>query len=213
MANRSVLSNIKLSKAYKFRTHEFPVDFDLYRFCRIGSGDSTISHEVFTALLDELSRPENPPVLFTLDSLNFMMRESEYRDPEYNIIHSHDLALLRYFIEYLNGTRKFARGLIIGATSAAGAPRTDALEYALKGWKLPAYSKLDTRIAPSIAGAEVVTIGAMEKEEAKSLLEYCRESGLLREPSRLDEEKVAQRYTLSSGLPKELVAGCVRLTA
>ncbi|KAA8893525.1 mitochondrial ribosomal death-associated protein 3-domain-containing protein [Sphaerosporella brunnea] len=212
-ANRGVLKNLTLSKAYKLRNHDFPADFDLLHFCKVGSDDSAVSHEVFTVLLEELSQQGRLPVLFTLDSLNFMMRESEYRDPDFNIIHAHDLALPRYFIEYLNGTRKFAKGLVIGATSAAGAPRTDALEYALNGWKLPVYSNLDERIAPSIKGAEVIKVGAMEKNEAKSLLEYCRESGLLREPTRLDEEKVAQRYTLSSGLPKELVAGCVRLTA
>jgi len=138
---------------------------------------------------------------------------SEYRDPDFKIIHAHDLTLPNTFLSFLSGKRSFPRGLIIGATSASGAPRTPALGYALAGYELPNWSKLDKRIAPSIEGAEVWKLGPMEKAEAKCLLEYCRGSGLLRVPEPLDDEQVAQRLAVSSGLPKELVASCVRVRA
>ncbi|KAI5847524.1 mitochondrial ribosomal death-associated protein 3-domain-containing protein [Tricharina praecox] len=212
-ANHAVLARMKLSKDHTLNRIDFPAATDLAQFCQRGSRDATISHEVFTTLLEELCHAGRPPVLFAVDSLNFMMQNSDYHDQDYNIIHAHDLAIPRHFCDFLNGTRAFPRGLVIGATSLAGAPRTDAFEYALRGWKLPAYSKLDTRIAPSIAGAEVMEIGAMAEEEAKSLLEYCRVSGLLKEGRPLSDEQVAQRVAVSSGLAKELVAGCVRMLA
>lgn len=212
-ANRDVLSRLTLFQSHTLNRIESAAGTDLAQFCQRGARDATISHEVFSMLLAELSQPDRPPVLFAVDCLNFLMQNSDYRDPDFNLIHAHDLAIPRQFLDFLNGTRAFPQGLIIGATSAAGAPRTDAFEYAIRGWKLPAYSKLDTRIAPSIAGAEVVRVGAMAEEEAKSLLEYCRVSGLLREGSPLDDEQVAQRVATSSGLPKELVAGCVRMLA
>jgi len=212
-ANHAVLARLTLSKEHTLNRVEFPAETDLAQFCQHGAGDPTLSHEVFTTLLEELSLSGRPPVLFAVDSLNFLMQNSDYRDADYNIIHAHDLAIPKQFLDFLNGTRAFPRGLVIGATSAAGAPRTDAFEYALRGWKLPAYSKLDTRIVSSISGAEIMQIGAMAGEEAKSLLEYCRVSGLLRDGRPLSDEQVAQRVAVSSGLAKELVAGCVRTLA
>ncbi|KAF8545158.1 mitochondrial ribosomal death-associated protein 3-domain-containing protein [Trichophaea hybrida] len=211
--NRGVLSQLTLSRAYKFGRHEIPETMDMKRFVEIGSRDSSTSHEVFMALLSELELPDRPPVLFTLDTLNEIMMSTEYRDPDFKIIHAHDLALPNTFLSFLSGKRSFPRGLIIGATSASGAPRTPALRYALAGYELPNFSKLDKRVAPSVEGAEVWKLGPMERTEAKALLEYCRESGLLRVPEPLDDEQVAQRITVSSGLAKELVASCVRIRA
>ncbi len=65
-------------------------------------------------------------------------------------------------------------------------------------------------MAPSINSAEVMSVGPVQKEEARALLEYYRRSGLLREV--LDEEELTQRMAVSAGLVKELLASCVRLT-
>ena len=212
IANSTVFKSLELSSAVKLGRVDFPTGTTLHRLCIAGAKDSTISHEVFTTLLAQLQLPTAPPVLFALDNLNQVSLPSAYRDPNFNVIHAHDLALPVAFLGFLNGSREFARGALILAATSSAAPRTEALEYALKKKALPPYSKLDPRIAGSIEGAGILKVGALEKEEAKGLLEYCRNSGLLREPS-LNEEQIAQKYALSSGIAKEIVAGCVRLRA
>ncbi|KAI5810802.1 mitochondrial ribosomal death-associated protein 3-domain-containing protein [Pyronema omphalodes] len=212
-ANRPILQLMTTDKSYKFGKIEIEAGAPLTNLTGIGSKDSTVSHECFMALLEQLERPESPPVLFTFDVLNEVMQFSEYRDPDFKLIHAHDLAIPNVFLAYLSGKRKFPKGLIMGATSASGAPRCEALELALVGEPLPNFSKLDQRVAPSLKGSERLPLGAMDITEARSLLEYCRSSGLLRSQVELSDEKVVQAYALSSGLPKELVAGCVRLRA
>lgn len=213
-ANIEVLKSQKLSQAYKFGNREFdPKDSSLDKLVAAGASDAKISPDVLSALLTELEAdlPGRQPVLFTLDGLERIMLPTAYRDQDFNIIHAHDLAIPNAFLSYLNGTRSFRRGLVMGATSASGAPRTEALEYAIMGKKLPNYSKLDPRVAASMEGAEVMVLGSMHKDEVKSLLEYCVDSGLLKDPTALQDEQLAQRYTLCSGLPKEVVASCVRI--
>ena len=192
--------------------HAFPARARMGDLVEAGSKDAAIAHEALTALL-AASELRGPPVLFVLDGLNELMLPSAYRDTGFRLVHAHDLALAHTFLAFLSGRRRFARGLVLAATSGSGARRTEALDYALSGRALPNYSKLDPRVAPSIAGADIWTVAAMKKAEARGLLEYCRDSGLLREPGPLSDEQIAQRLALSSGLPKELVAGCVRLRA
>jgi small subunit ribosomal protein S29 len=211
-ANSSVLETLTLSRDHRLSGLEFNANRPLSTLIDAGARDSSIAYDVFRTLLDELSTPaiNRPPVLFALDNLNHISLTSAYCDADFNPIHAHDLAIPRIFLSFLNGSRKFERGLVVAATSSQS-PRTDALAYALCNEPLPDYSKLDTKVAPSVAGAKVVKLGAMQMDEASSLLEYCKNSGLLNET--LDQETVAQRFALSSGVAGEIVKGCVRIRA
>ena len=211
-ANRKALASMTIGEACTLGLHTFPAKAKMSDLVETGSKDASIAHEVLATLL-AASELRGPPVLFALDGLNELMLPSAYRDADFKFVHAHDLALVRTFLAFLGSRRRFARGLVLAATSASGARRTEALDYALSGRALPNYSKLDPRVAPSIAGADIWRVAAMRKAEARGLLDYCRDSGLLRDPEPLSDEQVAQRLALSSGLPKELVAGCVRLRA
>jgi small subunit ribosomal protein S29 len=214
-ANGEVLANITLAKARKIGRDEFPEGAPLSQLIEAGNRDSNASNEVFLSFLDELTITEGrttalPPVLFALDNFGQISLPTKYRDPDYKRIHAHELAIPNAFISFLNGTRKFQRGFAIAATSSTS-PRAEALGFALRGEPLPDYSKLDTRVHGTVQGAEVLRVGEMQKEEARGLLDYCRRTGLLR--GDVDDEVLAQRYALSSGIAREIVKGCVRVSA
>ena len=132
---------------------------------------------------------------------------SAYRDTEHRPIHAHDLALPRYFLDYLSGHRTFWRGLTLAATTAR-APATPALAFALAHEPLPPYMKLDPRISPSIAGAPVMNVSPLTKPQARALMTYYLHSGLYNEDV---DRTLAEKWVLSSGIPKELLRVCLRI--
>ncbi|PUU81758.1 hypothetical protein B9Z19DRAFT_1121761 [Tuber borchii] len=121
---------------------------------------------------NELIKIYQPPVLFTLDNLNQISIPSKYRDPAFNVIHSHDLALPNTFLTYLSGKPSFHKGITLAATSSK-CSRTLALDAALEGREVDPYERLDPRIGPSIEGAQIIHVDSLSKEEAKALMEYC----------------------------------------
>lgn len=114
-------------------------------------------------------------------------------------------------MQYLRGEKAFSNGgLVMGVTSRSGEPRAEEFEIFLKGEELSPYSKGDRRVHEALRGAEVMEMNGMDGEEVAALLTYCRDSGLLKVPE-IGEELVRERMLLSSGLPKEIVKGCVRI--
>ncbi|KAI5795703.1 mitochondrial ribosomal death-associated protein 3-domain-containing protein [Geopyxis carbonaria] len=208
--NKALLEAHALPAPLKLGSH--PPLTTLAALCSAGAKDPLISHEAFTALLQELETSASaPPVLFACDGFNHLALPSKYRTPEFTPIHAHDLALPAAFVAFLNGARSFASGGLVLAATTAACARTEALEFALRNEALPAYSKLDSRIAPSVEGAAVLRMDAMGRNEAEALLEYCRRSGLVPRRERLPESEVTERIAVAGGLPAEIVRGAVRI--
>ncbi|KAI0430219.1 mitochondrial ribosomal death-associated protein 3-domain-containing protein [Xylaria sp. FL1042] len=164
---------------------------------------------VFQAFWQELLLPGRPPILFSLDGLAHIMRISEYRSPAFELIHSHDLSLLRMYTEALGGKMAFPNGAaILGVTAKGNAPRIPSMEMAIaqaaaaqKGEKAPErdpfYRKYDERVFDSLRGVKLLDVQGVSKTEARALMEYWAASGILR--SRIDDKNVCENWTLAGG--------------
>jgi small subunit ribosomal protein S29 len=162
---------------------------------------------VFQAFWKELLLPGRPPILFALDGLAHIMRMSEYRSPAFELIHSHDLGLLRIFANALGGKTPFANGAaILGVTSRSNAPLIPSMEKAIaqavaarKGEEAPTrdpfFRKYDERVFESLQGVKVLDVQGVSKTEARALMEYWAASGLLR--LRVDEKNVTEKWTMA----------------
>lgn len=164
---------------------------------------------VFQAFWKELLLPGRPPILFSLDGLAHVMRVSEYRSPAFELIHSHDLGLVRMFADALGGRTTFANGaVVLGITAKNNAPLIPSLEKAIlqaraaqAGEEIPArdpfYRKYDERVFDALRGVQVMDIKGVSKTEARALMEYWAASGILR--SRVDEKNVCEKWTMAGG--------------
>lgn len=164
---------------------------------------------VFQAFWKELMLPGRPPILFSLDGLAFIMRMSDYRSPAFELIHSHDLALVRLFADALGGKSTFVNGaVILGVTSRGNSPIIPSQEKAIaqaaaaqKGEKIPCrdpfFRKYDERVFDALRGVKLLDVQGVSKTEARALMEYWAASGILR--SRIDERNVSETWTLAGG--------------
>jgi small subunit ribosomal protein S29 len=159
--------------------------------------------------------------MLTLDGLGHIMRDSQYRDPEFKPIHAHDLAIARHFIDHLSGVRSLPNGgAILAATSASNVPSTPSLALALdqrphsttslsssplqqtpilrKPAQRNPFVTYDERVLQSITpGLEIMELRGLSREEARGLMEYYAASGMLRH--RVDESFVTEKWTIAGG--------------
>lgn len=147
-------------------------------------------------------------MLFALDNLNQISLPSAYRDPSFDLIHAHDLALPNTFLSYLSGVSRFPRGLVLAATSSV-CSKTKDLSNALQGIGPRPWDKTDERVVNSVKGVEVVQLEKLSKEEVKVVMEWYNVGGMLKQPVTI--ESVTEQYAISSGNPKELFQNCLRL--
>ncbi|KAI9885646.1 MAG: Mismatch repair protein msh3 [Watsoniomyces obsoletus] len=220
--NEEVLSTMQLSKK-----HSMPIplqsNMTLGRLAQLGASDPDLAWPIFQAFWDELTNPSidgdtkqqpRPPILLCLDGLNWIMRLSEYRDADFNLIHSHDLALVRHFTDHLSGLRKLSNGgAIIGATSASNKPPAATFQLMIRRLeaqlaanvnekdipKINPFEKHDRRVMEVLSSKEVeiYRMKGLKRDETKALLEYYAASGLLRDT--VDERRVSENWTLAGG--------------
>ncbi|KAI2636119.1 mitochondrial ribosomal death-associated protein 3-domain-containing protein [Xylaria nigripes] len=162
---------------------------------------------VFQAFWKEILLPGRPPILFALDGLSHIMRVSDYRSPSFELIHSHDLSLLRIFTDALGGKTLFRNGAaILGVTSKGNSPIIPSMEMAIaqatatqKGESPPTrdpfYRKYDERVFEALRNVKVLEVQGVSKSEARALMEYWAASGILR--LRVDEKNVTEKWTMS----------------
>ncbi|KAI0854334.1 mitochondrial ribosomal protein [Daldinia vernicosa] len=170
---------------------------------------------VFQAFWKELLLPGRPPVMFALDGLSHIMRISDYRSPAFELIHSHDLSLLRLFTDALGGKTNFANGAaILGVCTKGNTLVIPSMEKALEqaaaaqaGEPIPPrdpfFAKYDERVFDALKGVKVLNLRGVSKPEARALMEYWAASGILR--LRVDEKNVSEKWTLAgSGILGEM---------
>ncbi|KAL2259807.1 hypothetical protein VTK26DRAFT_6381 [Humicola hyalothermophila] len=172
---------------------------------------------VFQALWQELTAKgaNRPPILLSLDGLAHIMKVSDYRSPAFELIHSHDLALVRLFTDALGGAVQFpSGGAVLAATSRNNAPRTPSMELSLAqreaeqaGREVPQpdpfFRGYDERVEAVLRSVQVLPLGGITKLEARALMEYWAASGMLR--ATIDEKTVTEKWTLAgSGVLGEL---------
>ncbi|KAI1828623.1 mitochondrial ribosomal death-associated protein 3-domain-containing protein [Xylaria intraflava] len=164
---------------------------------------------VFKAFWQEILLPNRPPIMFCLDGLAHIMRVSDYRSPAFELIHSHDLSLVRMFTDALGGKTTFPNGAaILGVISKGNAPIIPSVEKAIaqraaaqKGEPVPSrdpfFRKYDERVFEALRDVRVLDVQGVSKPEARALMEYWAASGILR--LRVDAKNVSEKWTMAGG--------------
>jgi len=163
---------------------------------------------IFTALWTELTVAGHgrPPLLFTLDGLAHIMKTSDYRNPAFELIHSHDLYIVRTFVDLLSGATPLPNGgAVLAATSRSNSPRSPSMELALAAraaerdgrappQREPYLKTYDGRVDEALRGVEVLDVKGLSKTEARALMEYWAASGLLR--ATVNEHTVSEKWVM-----------------
>lgn len=212
--NGGILHNEKVQMDWIHLPINVPRGMRLSTLCLL-TKEPEFAWPVFHTLWQELLLPGRPPILFTLDGLCHIMRVSDYRSPAFELIHSHDLAALRLFVEALGGKTEFPNGAgVLGINTRGNAPIIKSMDLALlqadaiqQGLEPPPrdpfYMKYDERVFGALEGVNVMNVGPIDKPGARALMEYWAASGILR--MRIDERNVSERWTLAgNGILGEL---------
>ncbi|KAI1486293.1 mitochondrial ribosomal death-associated protein 3-domain-containing protein [Biscogniauxia mediterranea] len=173
---------------------------------------------VFQAFWKELLLPGRPPIVFSLDGLAHIMRVSDYRSPDFELIHSHDLGLVRLFADAIGGKTRFPNGaVVLGVTSKGNAPLLPSMDVALGQaaalqarreaaspeeadaievpQRDPFYRRYDERVFDALKGVRILDLHGLSKPEARALMEYWAASGIVR--MRVDEKTVTEKWTIA----------------
>ncbi|KAF2242706.1 hypothetical protein BU26DRAFT_467086 [Trematosphaeria pertusa] len=231
-------ANLKFLEATPVTTNPplplpLPAKPTLKHLAELGIANPEASWPVFVALWQELTQPGHPPIMLAIDGLSHIMRNSEYLSADVKPIHAHDLTLIRHFVDHLSGAKPLPNGgIVLAATSQSNAPTSPALDYCVQvaeamqshpdnipHWN--PYKNVDQRamdvlkdlLVPGSGGAkglDVIRVGGLSKQEARSIMEYYAESGMLR--AKVDDGFVSEKWSLAGmGNIGELERVSVRL--
>lgn len=205
--------------------HTLPIplqaNISLARLAELGARDPEIAFPIFQAFWTEITAAGRPPVLFTLDGLSHIMKDSAYRNADFKLIHAHDLAPVGLFVDYLAGKKTFANGgLVLAATSKGNAPLSPAMSLALSQTaarqsqsdipKPEPYIAYDARSLEALKTARLMTLKGLSKAEARGLMAYWAASGVLRQT--IDEKTVVEQWALAgSGVVGEMQRGLLNM--
>ncbi|KAK6509114.1 37S ribosomal protein S23 mitochondrial [Arthrobotrys musiformis] len=178
-ANAPVLAAHKIPEAVHFSGIDIAAGSPLTAIVNHGSAGPEHSYEAFVALLAELEKSGAPPVLFTMDNLDYATKTgTAYKDPDFKDVHPADLDIVHTFFEYLSGRRKFARQMIIASTTSEIYPNPSLYEH-LSGNPLPGIGKYDHRIPSSLGNlARTITLKGLSRDHTRLLLEFYKSAGL-----------------------------------
>jgi small subunit ribosomal protein S29 len=220
-SNATILNSLELSQK-----HDLPIpiqsNITLFRLCELGARDPDIAWPLFQALWTELTAAGRPPILMSMDSVQFAMQSTLYKSPDFLPIHAHDFAAIKHFTDYFSGARALPNGgAILAATQRSHTPTNitvdllvGQLEDKQAGRKVrrrdPYEKNYDSRVEAAFAAAEVLKLKGVSKFEARGLMEYWAQSGLLR--SVVDEKTVTEKWALAGhGILGEIERGSLRM--
>lgn len=211
-----------------------PADATLKQLIELGITNPEASWLVFVALWQELTQPGRPPIILAVDGTAHMMKVSDYLNAEVKPIHSFDLTLVRHFIDHLSGAKSLPNGgVILAATSQSNTPSISALNFSVqvaearqvdpsKTPRWNPYKNIDLRVMEAlkdlhspkeeeeVKSLDVIKVGGLSKDEARSIMEYYAESGMLR--AKIDDGFVTEKWSLAGmGNIGELERASVRL--
>lgn len=228
LSNGPFLANTKLSTKPELPTPINP-KASLKELVALGIANPEAAWPVFMALWNELSLPGRPQILLGLDGLSHIMRHSDYLSAEVKPIHAHDLTLVRHFVDHLSGQKQLPNGgIVLAATCESNSPRSPAMKFCIDvaeaRQKTPdnipqwdPYLSVDARVMEALkdlnnksADFDVIKVGGLSKDEARAIMEYYAESGMLRH--QINDVFVSERWALAGmGNIGELERNSVRL--
>ncbi|RAL63023.1 hypothetical protein DID88_004109 [Monilinia fructigena] len=144
-------------------------------------------------------------VLNIADTQELVNACTEYSPIQFN--HAHDLAIVNHFVQYLSGEKILPNGgAVIAATSRSHAPRSRSTDLAIAQQlerqaeqelteRDPFEKKYDKRADEALQNVQVLWLEGLSKMEARALMEYWAQSGVLRQ--RVDEKTVTEKWALA----------------
>ncbi|KAF4505184.1 hypothetical protein G6O67_007159 [Ophiocordyceps sinensis] len=205
-ANRSVLEKLRSQRDWTQTISGLRKGATLADLAE-GAKESEYAWPTLHALWTELTLPGRPPVLLGLDGLPHINKMSDYRDPSYNPVHAHQLALVRLFVDALSGKTPLPNGgAVIAANSENNRQRHPSQELALSQLEAgqagaevprpdPFERRYDDRVYDALKNTYVLRVGGASKDESRVLMEYWGASGLFKDV--VDTETVAQKWALA----------------
>lgn len=220
-SNSAVLSKYCITTDHKLSIL-LPPSTTLAKLAELGANTPELSWPIFTALWTELTQPDRPPIMLAIDGVGHIMNNSAYLSADAQLVHAHDLALVRHFVDHLSGRTTLPNGgIVLAATSGSNQPASPALEFSIQLAEARAknpidlpnwnpYKTVDQRSLQSLKDVDVLKLNGLSKEEARAIMEYYAASGMLRRT--VDERLVSETWTLAgNGNIGELEKGSVRL--
>ncbi|KAH6898315.1 mitochondrial ribosomal death-associated protein 3-domain-containing protein [Thelonectria olida] len=203
-ANRAVLEKLHLERDWSRFTSlkQGATLADL----ALSAKEAEYAWPTLLALWTELTLPGRPPVLFAVDGLAHINKISEYRDPSFNEVHSHDLSLVRMFIDALSGKTALPNGgAVLGVTSENNTYKHPSQELVLSQLEAgqagkfvprpnPYERKYDERVYEALKNSWVLRLEGVSKDEARALMEYWGASGLVR--NIVNSRTISEKWTV-----------------
>ena len=137
-ANEKVLSTMEISMK-----HDLPKpvqsNISLARFAELGARDPEIAHQIYVALMKELSAPskaekgqQRVPLFIGFDAIDHAMGLSKYLDAQTKPIHAHDLALVNNFARYMTGENALPNGgMVLASVSESNRAASATMDFVL----------------------------------------------------------------------------------
>jgi small subunit ribosomal protein S29 len=212
-ANKAFFEQAKITQKHDLSV-PLPAKAKLKDLVEIGVANPEASWPAFKALWTELSHPGRPQILLAAEGLSHIMKNSEYMSADVKPIHAHDLTIVRHFVDHLSGVKQLPNGgVVLAATSKSNAPASPAMDFCIKvaearktqpdsvpQWN--PYTSVDSRTMEALkdlenpkADLEVIKVGGLSKEEARSIIEYYAESGMLRH--QVNDGFVTEKWSLA----------------
>lgn len=211
-ANKTYFEQAKITQKHELAV-PLPAKAKLKDLVEVGIANPEASWPVFNALWTELSQPGQPHILLAAEGLSHIMRDSQYLNADVKPIHAHDLTIVRHFVDHLSGAKQLPNGgVVLAATSKSNAPSSPAMDHRIKAAEalkaqstIPQwdpYAKVDARTMDALkdlenpkADLDTLEIGGLSKEEARSIMEYYAESGMMRH--QVSDSFVTEKWSLA----------------
>lgn len=212
-ANKDFFEHANITQKHNLSV-PLPAKAKLKDLVTIGVANPEVAWPVFNALWAELSQPGQPQILLAAEGLSHMMQNSKYMSAQVKPIHAHDLTIVRHFVDHLSGVKQLPNGgIVLAATSKSNAPASPAMDFCIKAaearQKTPhsvpqwnPYTSVDARTLEALkdlenpeADLELIDVGGLSKEEARSIMEYYAESGMLRH--QVNDGFVTEKWSLA----------------
>ncbi|KAG9102520.1 Class II abasic (AP) endonuclease [Ceratobasidium sp. 370] len=190
------------------RLGNFSKGTPLSKLLDVGLKDQSLATEVLEVTLGVLGEQTKYPVLIAIDDFQALFCMSKYRDPQYELIFAHHLALTRVILEYASGKRTLAKGAVLGATSSTNSrfleplPLKEALGIIPLGTVSP-YERRNKNIVAYASGLNGLPVPSkMRIDEAASMFDVWIQNNALHTPP--SDALFLSKYTEASGNPRDM---------
>ncbi|KAI9573918.1 mitochondrial ribosomal death-associated protein 3-domain-containing protein [Boletus coccyginus] len=176
---------------------------------RAGIKERALAPTVLTALMEELQKQTEFPVLLAIDDFQAIYCKTKYRDPHFSTIKPYHLSMPRLLLEFASGQRQFARGAVIGALSTTNVEFRPPLELT-EALGIPPvlydgpHVKRSSMLQTYAKGLERVAVpDALTVQEAMEVFDLWSKDNAI--PSAPTDELFLSKYSESYGNAREFV--------